>query len=237
LLGETGVGKEVLARYIHRASRQINGKFVVLRLAAMSESLLESELFGDEKGAFTESTEARAGIMEAADGGTVFLDERGEIPLGLQVKLLRVLEERSVTRIGARKPRLVDVRFIAATHRDLEAPIAQGPFRADLYYPINGISLRIPPLRERRVDIPAIAEALLEVACRRLDRSTVPVLSRDVLRVFERHEWPGNVRECACRMWRQSDPGGGEVGMSRRTLVTRLDAYGLPRPRNPRKGT
>lgn len=307
LLGETGVGKEVLARYIHRASRQINGKFVVLHVAAMSETLLESELFGYEKGAFTGATEARAGIIESADGGTVLLDELGEIPLGLQVKLLRVLEERSVTRIGARKPRPVDVRFIAATHRDLEAQIAQGQFRADLYYRINGISLRIPPLRERRADISAIADALLEAACRRLDRSAVPILSNEVLRIFEHHDWPGNVRELrnvmdrvavfcdgpvveaahlpktmvenalipetpaprvrseATAVVEVSAPvaaeefrsvvedldrrrvldalaacGGNQtraaemLGMSRRTLVARLDAYGLPRPR---KGT
>lgn len=117
LLGETGVGKEVLARLIHRSSRQSSGKFVVVHVAALSESLLESELFGHEKGAFTGATESRAGIIESADGGTVLLDELGEIPLSLQVKLLRVLEERSVTRIGARKPRAIDVRFVAATHR------------------------------------------------------------------------------------------------------------------------
>ena len=303
LLGETGVGKEVLARYIHRASRQTSGKFVVLHIAAMSESLLEAELFGHEKGAFTGATEARAGIIEGADGGTVLLDELGEIPLGLQVKLLRVLEERMVTRIGARKSRPIDVRFIAATHRDLEARVAEGQFRADLYYRINGISLRIPPLRERRADIPAIANALLEAACRRLDRASVPVLSGEVLRVFERHEWPGNVRELRNLMDRAAvfcegdvvevqhlpkalvEQGAGPVkpvsvvrpevtqadvvapvaadefrsvvedldrrrvldalaacggnqtraaemlGMSRRTLVARLDAYGLPRPR------
>ncbi|HRI68974.1 MAG TPA: sigma 54-interacting transcriptional regulator [Polyangium sp.] len=307
LLGETGVGKEVLARYIHRTSRQTSGKFVVLHIAAMSESLLEAELFGHEKGAFTGATEARVGLIEAADGGTVLLDELGEIPLGLQVKLLRVLEERSVTRIGARKSRPVDVRFIAATHRDLEARIAEGQFRADLYYRINGISLRIPPLRERRADISAIAEALLEAACRRLDRALVPRLSAEVLRVFDRYEWPGNVRELRNVMDRAAvfceeqvlqlqhlpkamvDSGASPVkpissvrpevtnpvevpapvaadefrsvvedldrrrvldalaacggnqtraaemlGMSRRTLVARLDAYGLPRPR---KGT
>ena len=312
LLGETGVGKEVLARFIHRSSRQSAGKFVVIHVAAMSESLLESELFGHEKGAFTGATEARAGIIESADGGTVLLDELGEIPLGLQVKLLRVLEERSVTRIGARKSRPIDVRFVAATHRDLAAEIARGMFRADLFYRINGISLQIPPLRERRADIPAIAEALFAAACRRLDRAQVPGLSKDVLRVFEQYDWPGNVRELRNVMDRvavfceglvvkvehlpkmmvegrgsesllvpvkpvsASRPevlpvvdmqapvaadqfrsvvedldrrrvldalatcGGNQtraaemLGMSRRTLVARLDAYGLPRPR---KGT
>ncbi len=309
LLGETGVGKEVLARLIHRSSRQASGKFVAVHVAAMSESLLESELFGYEKGAFTGATEARAGIIESADGGTVLLDELGEIPLGVQVKLLRVLEEHCVTRIGSRKPRAIDVRFVAATHRNLEAEIAKGTFRADLYYRINGISLRIPALRERRADICTIAESLLRAACRRLDRSPVPVLSPDVQHFLERHDWPGNVRELRNVMDRvavfcegpmvkvehlpktmvegrfvestlvpakpisvvrpDTPPtlevpapvgpdefrsvvedldrrrvldalaacGGNQtraaemLGMSRRTLVTRLDAYGLPRPR------
>jgi two-component system, NtrC family, response regulator AtoC len=312
LLGETGVGKEVLARLIHQASRQAAGKFVAVHVAAMSESLLESELFGYEKGAFTGATEARAGIIEFADGGTVLLDELGEIPLGVQVKLLRVLEERSVTRIGSRKARTIDVRFVAATHRNLEAEIALGRFRADLYYRINGISLRIPPLRERRADIVPIAETLLRAAYRRLERSQIPVLSAETQQVLEQYDWPGNVRELrnvmdrvavfcessrvdvqhlpstmlAARFVEPNHPaakplstrkaetwskpeiaapvaadefrsvvedldrrrvldalatcGGNQtraaemLGMSRRTLVARLDAYGLPRPR---KGT
>src|SRR5262249_49938723 len=147
LLGETGVGKEVLARSIHGRSSRLASMFVGFNCAAFPESLLESELFGHEKGVFTGASQARPGLFEAAKGGTVFLDEVGELPLSMQAKLLRVLEERAVMRLGSRVPRPLDVRFISATNRDLEAECEAGRFRLDLYYRLNGISLLIPPLR------------------------------------------------------------------------------------------
>jgi two-component system response regulator AtoC len=150
ILGETGVGKEVLAETIHRESPRRGQPFLRLNCAALSESLLSSELFGHERGAFTGALQAKIGLLESANGGTVFLDEVGDLPMPIQVKLLRVLEERQVLRVGAVKPRLIDVRFLAATNRDLEAEIEHGNFRQDLFFRLNGISIVIPPLRERR---------------------------------------------------------------------------------------
>ncbi|MEI9950403.1 MAG: sigma-54-dependent Fis family transcriptional regulator [Pseudomonadota bacterium] len=169
LLGETGVGKEVLARAIHSHSARAKGPFMGVNCAALAESLLESELFGSEKGAFTGAL-TRAGLFEAANGGTVFLDEVGELPLGTQAKLLRVLEERVVTRLGATRPRAIDVRIVAATNRDLEADSRQGRLRSDLYFRLNGVALVIPPLRERPGDIEALAGSFLSGACRDLER-------------------------------------------------------------------
>jgi transcriptional regulator with PAS, ATPase and Fis domain len=148
LLGETGVGKEVLARAIHTHAGRSAGPFVGVNCAALTESLLQSELFGNEKGAFTGAVSARAGLFEAANGGTLFLDEIGELPLGMQGALLRVLEERSVTRIGSSRARPVDVRLLAASNRDLETASQEGRFRQDLYFRLAGMSLTIPPLRE-----------------------------------------------------------------------------------------
>src|SRR5262249_42860972 len=147
LLGESGAGKEVLAHYLHRRSPRTSRRMISLNCGALPETLLESELFGHEKGAFTGATAAKTGLFEAADGGTVFLDEVGELPAALQVKLLRVLEDKQVTRVGAVDARTVDVRFVAATNRDLEREIEAGRFRSDLFYRLNGISLVIPPLR------------------------------------------------------------------------------------------
>ncbi len=155
LLGETGVGKEVLAERVHRLSQRSSGPFVRLHCAALSETLLESELFGHEKGAFTGASERRVGHLEAARGGTVFFDEVGELPPSVQVKLLRVLEERKVTRVGGTDPVDVDIRVVAATHRDLADEVARGRFRQDLWYRFNGISVTIPPLRERRAALTA----------------------------------------------------------------------------------
>ncbi len=194
LLGETGVGKEVLARAIHASSPRAKGPFMGINCAALAESLLESELFGSEKGAFTGAL-SRAGLFEAANGGTVFLDEVGELPLGTQAKLLRVLEERVVTRLGATRPRPIDVRFVAATNRDVEADTRQGRLRPDLYFRLNGVALLIPPLRERPLEIDGLAASFLSAACRDLERTPPLTISSAALDLLRRHAWPGNVRE------------------------------------------
>ena len=195
LLGETGVGKEVLAREIHRRSPRAAGPFVVIDCAGLAESVLEGELFGHEKGAFTGANDARAGLFELADGGTAFLDEIGELPPAMQVKLLRMLEERTVTRVGGRTPKRVDVRFIAATNRDLAVEVDRGAFRRDLFYRINGMTLSIPPLRERAGEIPELASLFLAEECRKLDRAPAPALSGEALDRLVHHGFPGNVRE------------------------------------------
>jgi two-component system response regulator AtoC len=193
VLGETGVGKEVLARTIHEQSPRAGEPFVELNCAALAPSLLESELFGHEKNAFTGANQARPGLLESGDGGTIFLDEIGELPLPVQVKLLRVLENRKVMRLGGRTPRKLDVRFIAATNRDLKAATSDGSFREDLYFRLDGISLEIPPLRKRVAEIVPLAEAFLAEAGRGIDRMLR--MSPEVLGYLERYSWPGNVRE------------------------------------------
>ena len=293
LTGETGVGKEVLAERIHKMSRRANGPFVRINAAALSDTLLESELFGHEKGAFTGATSAKVGLLEAAHGGTFFFDEVGELPLALQAKLLRVLESREVLRVGSIKPRPVDVRFIAATNRDLATLAQQGAFREDLYFRLNGITLAVPPLRARRDEIGPLARTFAEQAAKDLGRPT-PRISPATLRRLQQHPWPGNVRELRNTIERavllsqdnQGENQGGHdelivdlpdpaeaiaaaqggverstlrrevdefekerivraldqcagnqtkaaqlLGISRRTLLSRLDEYGLPRPR------
>jgi DNA-binding NtrC family response regulator len=195
VLGETGVGKEMLARAVHERSRRSHKPFLELNCAALPPSLLEGELFGYEKNAFTGAGQARAGLLESADGGTIFLDEVGELPPAVQVKLLRVLEDRKVLRLGGRTPRKLDVRFVAATNRDLEAEIARGSFRQDLYFRLNGVSFLIPPLRARVREIAPLAERFLAEACRMLDRTDVLRLSPEALGYLARYAWPGNVRE------------------------------------------
>ncbi len=194
ILGETGVGKEVLAHEIHRVSPRARGPFVALNCAALSETLLESELFGHEKGAFTGAAQAKRGLLESADGGTVFLDEVGDLPLSTQVKLLRVLEERRVMRVGGRTPTPVDMRVISATNRDIERDAQRGTFRADLLFRLNGATLTIPPLRERRVEIESLARVFLAAAATELDRPA-PRLGPDALARLLTHDWPGNIRE------------------------------------------
>jgi DNA-binding NtrC family response regulator len=166
-----------------------------LNCAALSEQLLEAELFGYERGAFTGATRSRSGLIETAQGGTLFLDEIGELPATVQVKLLRVLEERKVLRVGARAARDVDVRFIAATHRDLEREIGEHRFREDLFYRLNGASFTVPPLRERRAEIAALARLFLARACVEHGRSQRIELAPSALAALERYTWPGNVRE------------------------------------------
>jgi DNA-binding NtrC family response regulator len=194
ILGETGVGKEVLARRIHELSPRSERPLLCVNCAAISEPLLESELFGHERGAFTGAVQAKQGLLEVAEGGTVLLDEIGEMPLSIQAKLLRVVEQRNVTRVGGLKARVIDVRFMAATHRDLEALIAQGAFREDLYYRLNGVSLVVPPLRERREEIRMLAEAFVEESARRNGRPA-PTVTSGAFAVLERYAWPGNIRE------------------------------------------
>ncbi|MDC3985045.1 sigma 54-interacting transcriptional regulator [Polyangium jinanense] len=229
VLGETGVGKEVLTRAVHQRSPRAKKPFVGLNCAALSESLLESELFGHEKGAFTGALQAQPGLFEAADGGTVFLDEVGELPMTMQVKLLRVLEERQVLRVGGRNPRPVDVRFIAATNRDLEAEAARGAFRQDLFFRLNGITLTIPPLRERAEEIAALARTFVERACAQLDRPRVPALSGEALAQLERYAWPGNIRELRNTIERAVVLCPGET-LRPEHLPSRLQASGVKAP-------
>ena len=294
ITGETGVGKELCAEMIHRLSARGHKPFVKLNCAVFVESLIESELFGHERGAFTGAVTARPGLFEAGDGGTVFLDEIGELPLPVQAKLLRVLEERVVRRVGASEGKTLDVRFICATNRELVAEVERGRFRRDLYYRINSVHITIPPLRERRSEIVGLARAFAARV-----RHTGPiVLADDAVGALERHGWPGNIRELRSTMGRAMMVAAGgpvreshlalerpsqrsiqsqidstmpiptidleattslaesvagvekarildtlercagnqtraarELGISRNTLLSRLDAYGLPRPR------
>jgi transcriptional regulator with PAS, ATPase and Fis domain len=296
LTGETGVGKEVFAERIHRGSPRASGPFMRLNTAALPETLLESELFGYERGAFTGAVQSKPGLFEVAMGGTVFLDEVGELPLATQAKLLRVLEAREVLRIGGLSPRPIDVRFVAATNRDLESLVARKEFRGDLYFRLNGITLNIPPLRERLDEVAPLARAFVAQAAAR-SKSHAPRISREALSTLESHMWPGNVRELRNTIERAvvlaagatidpehlllsgaADPtfaaplvpaapaaspphdlrndieqyerqrvldalqqaGGNQthaakaLGISRRTLVARLTAYGLTRRRSPK---
>jgi two-component system response regulator AtoC len=307
LLGETGVGKEVTAARIHAGSPRSGGPFVRINCAALAETLLESELFGHERGAFTGAVKAKTGLLEAANGGTVLLDEVGEMPLATQAKLLRVLESREVMRVGSIETRSIDVRLIAATNRDLPSLVASGGFRSDLYFRLNGITIRIPPLRDRREEILPLARTFLAQASQGRPTAFTPA----ALRKLESYAWPGNVRElrnvieravvlsggsgaidghhlaveamffpsssqpAGSRMNAPTEPpaamlepaasgtpgdlradvddferrriehalaeaGGNQtraaelLGISRRTLVSRLDAFGLPRPRKNR---
>jgi len=287
--GETGVGKEVVAQTIHRLSPRAAGPFLCLNCAALPEALLESELFGHERGAFSGAVTSKPGLLETASRGTVFLDEIGEMPLPAQAKLLRAVENRQVTRVGGLHPIAIDVRFIAATHRDLEAVVASGAFRQDLYFRLNGISIRIPPLRERAAEILPLAEHFVARAAREMGLPRVGI-SAEVIDVLERQAWPGNIRELKNVMEQAVMFSGGKtdirvehlpvearqtpppmasappaptnslfgelealerrrivdaleqcsgnqtraarlLGISRRTLVSRLSAHQLPRPR------
>jgi DNA-binding NtrC family response regulator len=284
--GETGVGKERAAERIHGLSRGASGPFVRLNCAAIPEQLLESELFGHERGAFTGALQPKPGLIEAAHGGTLFLDEVAELPPAAQAKLLRVLEAGEVTRVGSVTPRRIDVRFVAATNRDLAARVATGAFRQDLYYRLNGVTVSIPPLRERRAEIAPLAAGFAAAAARSLGRSP-PVVGAEALAALEAHDWPGNIRELGNAVGRavavceggviavahlpdeivrrtapvaragEGDTARGPVvdaerrrvldaleraaghqgraaellGISRRTLLHRLDALHLPRPR------
>jgi transcriptional regulator with GAF, ATPase, and Fis domain len=193
ITGETGTGKELFARAVHRASSRRGAPFVAVNCAAIPDTLLETELFGHVKGAFTGAAAARAGRFMAADGGTIFLDEIGDLPPAAQAKLLRVLESRAVSPLGADAEIAVDVRVVAATHRDLETMVAAGTFRADLYFRLAVVPVALPPLRERGEDLRLIAEACLARLGAQLGRPVC--LDADALDRLREHHWPGNVRE------------------------------------------
>ncbi|BAL93750.1 PEP-CTERM-box response regulator transcription factor [Rubrivivax gelatinosus] len=193
LLGESGTGKEVLAQGLHQASRR-SGRFVAINCAAIPENLLESELFGYEKGAFTGAAKTTPGKIETANGGTLMLDEIGDLPAALQAKLLRFLQERKIERLGARQEIPVDVRVVGATHQDLQALIAEGRFREDLYYRLAEIEVKIPPLRSRQGDAVLLAHAFLRRFAQEQRRGSL-VFSEDALQAIAAHAWPGNVRE------------------------------------------
>jgi two-component system NtrC family response regulator len=221
LLGDSGTGKELLARALHRLSARSHQPFVAINCAAIPDTLLESELFGYEKGAFTGAAKRTLGRLESADHGTVFLDEIGEIPASLQAKLLRFLQERSVERIGGRIPIPLDLRIICATNRNLEAQIGSGGFRDDLYYRISEVTVRVPPLRERQGDSLLLAQFLLQEMAERFGKPTRG-LAPDAIRAIQKHPWPGNVRELENRI-------KGAVIMAEGAVVTASD-LGLQDP-------
>jgi two-component system, NtrC family, response regulator AtoC len=245
LLGETGVGKEEFARHIHAHSPRAGKPFVIVDCAWINPNLIESELFGHARGAFTGASTDKAGLLEQAPGGTVFLDEIGELPLAVQAKLLRVLETRQLTRLGAVDPRPLNVRFIAATNRNLAVEMAAKTFREDLYHRLAVFEIRIPALRDRRRDIVPLAQAFLRRFCREDHRPNLPALSSEALALLQTHAWPGNVRELRNAMERAlaycsgqeilpehlSFPvpdGGADLPVSQPSLdLSRLDAAEL----------
>ncbi len=194
ILGESGTGKEVSARAIHQNSARAKKPFIAINCGAIPENLIESELFGHEKGSFTDATKDKVGLFEEADGGTVFLDEIGEMPLAMQVKLLRVLQEKQVLRVGGTVPKKIDVRVIAATLRDLEEDVKAGRFREDLLYRLNVVSLKLPPLRERQGDIEELSRFFIKKHNKRLGLN-IRGIAPEALAVLNRYPWPGNVRE------------------------------------------
>ncbi|EQB35519.1 ATPase AAA [Sulfurimonas hongkongensis] len=194
LLGQSGVGKEVFADYIHKNSPRAKKPFVAINMAAIPENLIESELFGFEKGAFTDATEAKAGQFELAQGGTLFLDEIAEMPYSLQAKLLRALQEKEVRRLGSSKSIKIDIRVVSATNANLEQKIKDGEFREDLYYRLNTIPLNIPPLSQRKDEILEIADAMIEVNCKKYSFKAKR-LSEDAKKQLLSYAWPGNIRE------------------------------------------
>ena len=197
LMGETGTGKEIIANAIHNLSLRNNGPLITVNCGAIPESLIDSELFGHERGSFTGALTERRGRFERADKGTIFLDEVGELPPQAQVRLLRVLQEKEIERVGGSQPIKVDIRIISATHKNLEEMVAEGLFRDDLYYRLGVYPIRLPPLRERKTDIPALVEHFLERKAREMGLHTVPTLGRGAIDRLLNYEWPGNVREVA----------------------------------------
>lgn len=194
ILGESGTGKELVARAIHEQSHRAEAPMISVNCAAIPETLIESELFGHEKGAFTGATSVRQGLVEAADGGTLFLDEIGELPLEAQARLLRVLQESEIRRVGSVQSKKVDVRLVAATHRNLKELAKKGEFREDLYYRLNVVELKLPPLRDRGDDVVELAQKLLQRACDKLNRPLLS-FSDSCLKAISQYSWPGNVRE------------------------------------------
>ena len=242
LLGETGVGKEIMAEAVHRYSPRRAGPFVRLNCAALSEQLLESELFGHERGAFTGAERPKAGLLETANGGSVFLDEIAELPFSLQVKLLRVIEQREVLRVGALEPRPIDVRFISATNRSLDVDVADGRFRQDLFFRLNGVALQIPPLRDRPAEIPVLAAKFAARAANDADLP-LPELSARAVELLSTYPWPGNVRELRNAMERavllcsegRIEPEHLPVDKMTSTWVPQEAARSKPRPKDDRR--
>jgi transcriptional regulator with GAF, ATPase, and Fis domain len=227
--GETGTGKELVSRALHNRSRRAKGPFVVFDCGATTESLVESELFGHERGAFTGAVASRPGIFEMAHGGTVFMDEIGELPLDLQPKLLRVLEQREVRRVGSSRVRSVDVRIVAATNRDLRDEVDQGRFREDLYYRLAVVELPLPPLRDRLEDLPLLVEHILRKASH--ERGGLWV-SPEVLKVFRAYHWPGNVREL-CNAVERAIPFSDGLVITLDSLPESLRAASRPEENTP----
>ncbi|MFC1664510.1 sigma-54-dependent transcriptional regulator [Pseudomonadota bacterium] len=194
IVGESGTGKELVARAIHENSLRKDAPLIAVNCAAIPDTLIESELFGHERGAFTGAVEARTGLVEAADGGTLFLDEIAELSLSAQAQLLRVLQDGEVRRVGANTVHHVDVRLVAATHRDLQLRVSEGEFRSDLYFRLRVIEIMLPPLRERGEDLISLLEYMLDKVCKQLDRKGC-VLTEEALDLVKRYRWPGNVRE------------------------------------------
>ena len=234
--GESGTGKELLVRALHANSRRADKPFVPINCGAIPKELLESELFGHEKGAFTHAIRSRPGRFELADGGTIFLDEIGEMDLSLQVKILRVLQEKEIERVGGTGTKKVDVRVVAATNRDLEREVAAGRFREDLYYRLNVIPLHLPPLRERGGDVLLLAEHFLKEDCKKKERETL-TLAPDTRRILSAYSWPGNVRELENFMERLSILVDGDTVTPADLPAKILDEVGdlaaLPEPELP----
>jgi two-component system response regulator AtoC len=229
ILGESGVGKDVLAETLHVLSGRV-GELARVNCAALAEPLIESELFGHEKGAFTGAAGSKVGLLESAQGGTVFLDEIGELPPSIQAKLLRAIESREVLRIGSIRPIKIDVRFTSATNRDLPAEVAAKRFRQDLYFRLDGITLVIPPLRERRDRISSLAVQFLEAGARKLSRPPARI-APDVFAALQDHDWPGNVRELKAVLERGLLLArGGELGVRHLAFSPRLDGGASPSP-------
>jgi len=201
ILGESGTGKELVARALHKQSHRSRGPLITVNCAAIPDTLAESGLFGHEKGAFTGADTTRTGLVESAHGGTLFLDEIGELPLMAQARLLRVLQNGEIRRVGSEQARIADVRLVAATNRDLRKLVQEGAFRSDLYFRLRVVELNLPPLRERGEDIIKLAEFLLHKACKNLNRPLLR-LSPGTLAAIAAHGWPGNVRELENAMQR-----------------------------------
>ena len=208
--GETGVGKEIIARALHHRAPWASGPFIPVNCGGLPTTLIETELFGHERGAFTGAVDARPGLVEEASGGTLLLDEIGDLPLELQPRLLRLLDRRETRRVGSTRSREVDVRVVAATNRDLAADVAAGRFRLDLFFRLNGSAIVVPPLRERRFDIPVLAQDLLDAECA-IDGRSPMAISPMAMFALMRHPWPGNVRELKYAMINAMCTGGAAV--------------------------
>src|SRR5215212_3327064 len=224
--GESGTGKEVTATLIHQSSRRKHHPFIAVSCALFSDTLIESELFGHERGAFTGAIKDRAGRFEMADGGTIFLDDIDDVPLSMQVKLLRVLQNRTIERLGGTRTIAVNVRVIAGSKRDLKQLVAEGRFREDLYYRLNVLPLTLPPLRDRREDIPLLMEAFLERFFRSRGEPAAAI-APSVIQAFTRYSWPGNVRELenACERIAQTNTCGTvHIGCLAAAILFRAEA-------------